>query len=136
MVFSFGVTLEHIYLNWLNWFYSLIFVVSPHVTIIDCMIFFSCLYLDVIRMSISTVSCLARLDSAIIFLENAVLWPMIQMTLNLELIATRHLRVLSNQFFLKALHLFIFCLETSLLAAHAEPYKEWIPLKNAIFSVI
>ena len=49
--------------NWLNWFHFLFLEGGLHVTLIDCMIFLSP-FLDVIKMSMSTVSFLAQLDSA------------------------------------------------------------------------
>ena len=49
----------------LNWFHLLVFEVG--LLVIDCMIFLSP-FLDVTRMSISTVSFLAQLDSGILCL--------------------------------------------------------------------
>ena len=46
------------------------------VILIDCMIFLSP-FLDVARISMSTVSFLAQPDSGIFCLQNAFLWPMI-----------------------------------------------------------
>ena len=40
-LFYIGITLENLYLNWLNWFHFLIFLVGPLVILIDCMIFLS-----------------------------------------------------------------------------------------------
>ena len=54
------------------------------VILIDRMIFLSP-FLDVTRMSISTVSFPAQLDSGILFLKNAFHRPMISMALSLEL---------------------------------------------------
>ena len=48
-------------LNWLNWFYFLFFKGALHVILIDCMISLSP-FVDVTRMSMSTVSFLAQLD--------------------------------------------------------------------------
>ena len=50
------------YLNWLNWFHFVIFVEGPLVIVIGCMIFMLP-FLDVIRMSTSTVSFLTQLPS-------------------------------------------------------------------------
>ena len=52
--------------------------------LIDCMIILSP-FLDVTRMSMSTVSFLAQLDSGILFLYNAFLSPMILVEFSLEL---------------------------------------------------
>ena len=54
------------------------------VILIDCMIFLWP-FLDVTRMSMSTVSSLAQLESGIFWLENAFLSPMILVALSLEL---------------------------------------------------
>ena len=51
----------------LNWFDLLFLVRGLLVILIDCMIFLS-LSLDVTRMSMSTVSFLARLDPGILYL--------------------------------------------------------------------
>ena len=63
-VFSIGITSVDIHLNWLNWFYFLILQGGLLVILIDRMIFLSP-FLDVTRMSMSTVSFLAQLDSAL-----------------------------------------------------------------------
>ena len=52
--------------------------------LIDCMIILSP-FLDVTRMSMSTVSFHAQLDSGILFLYNAFLSPMILVAFSLEL---------------------------------------------------
>ena len=59
--------LRNVLRNWLNWFHFLFLGGGLHVTLIDCMIFLSP-FLDVIRMSMSTVSFLAQLDSGILCL--------------------------------------------------------------------
>ena len=59
-------------LNWLNWFHFLILKGGLLVILIDCMIFLSP-FLDVTRMSMSTVSFLAQLGSGILCLWNAFL---------------------------------------------------------------
>ena len=71
--------------NWLNWFNFLFLKGGQLVILINCMISLSP-FLDVTRMSLSTVSFLAQLDSGILYLENAFLWPMIFLVaLSLEL---------------------------------------------------
>ena len=65
-----------IHLNWLNWFHFPILEGSLLVILIDCIIFLSP-FLDVTRISMTTVSFLAQLDSGFICLKNAFLWPMI-----------------------------------------------------------
>ena len=61
-IFSIGITLVKVHLNWLNWFHFLIVEEGLLVILIDCMIFLSP-FLDVTRMSISTVYFVAQLDS-------------------------------------------------------------------------
>ena len=53
--------------NWLNWFHFLFLEGGLLVILIDCMIFLSP-FLDVTRMSMSTVSFFAQLDSGILCL--------------------------------------------------------------------
>ena len=55
LVFSIGITLADVHLNWLNWFHFLILEGGLLVILIDCMIFVSP-FLDLTRMSMSTVS--------------------------------------------------------------------------------
>ena len=55
------------HLSWLNWTHFLILEGGLLIILIDCMIFQS-LSLDVTRMSMSTVSFLARLDPGILYL--------------------------------------------------------------------
>ena len=62
-----GITLVDIYLNWLNWFHFLILKGGLLIILIDFMIFLSP-FLDVTRMSMSTVFFLAQLDSGILCL--------------------------------------------------------------------
>ena len=62
---SIGITDVH--LNWLNWFPFLILEGDLLVILIDRMIFLSP-FLDVTRMSTSTVSFLVQLDSGILYL--------------------------------------------------------------------
>ena len=62
---SIGITLVDVQLNWLNWFHFLNLEGGLLVILIDCMIFLSP-FLDVTRMSMSTVSFLAQLDSGIL----------------------------------------------------------------------
>ena len=61
------ITLVDVCLNWLNWFHILILKGGLLVILTDCMIFLSP-FLDVTRMSISTVSFLGQLDSEILCL--------------------------------------------------------------------
>ena len=58
--------------NWLNWFHFLFFEGGLLVILKDCMIFQSP-FLDVTRMSMSTVSFLTQLKSGILCLQNAFL---------------------------------------------------------------
>ena len=67
LVFSISTTFEDVHLNWLNWFHFLIFEGGLLFILIDCMMFLSP-FLDVTRMSMSTVSFLAQLDSGILCL--------------------------------------------------------------------
>ena len=60
----------NVHLNWLNWFHFLILKGGLLVILIDCMIFLSP-FLDVTRISMSTVSFLAHIDSGILCLQNA-----------------------------------------------------------------
>ena len=69
--------------NWLNWFHFLFLKGGLIIILIDCMIFLSP-FLNVTRMSMSTVSFLAQLDSGILCWWNAFLWPMILVALNLK----------------------------------------------------
>ena len=71
-VFSIGITLVDVHLNSLSWFHFLSLEGGLLVILIDCMIFLSP-FLDVTRMSMSTVSFLAQLDSGILCLWNALL---------------------------------------------------------------
>ena len=59
---SIAITLVDFQLNWLTWFRFLILVGGSLVILIDCMIFLSP-FLEVIRMSISTVFFLPQLNS-------------------------------------------------------------------------
>ena len=59
-------------LNWVKWFHFLFLEEDLLVILIYCMIFLSP-FLDVTRMSMSTVSFIAQLDSGILYLENAFL---------------------------------------------------------------
>ena len=64
-VFSGGITLVDVHLNWQNWFHFLILEGGQLVIQIDCMIFLSP-FLDVTRISISTVYFLVQLGSEIL----------------------------------------------------------------------
>ena len=57
-----GILLVDVYLNWLNWFHFLILEGGLLIILIVYMIFVSP-FLDIARMSMSTVSFLAQLDS-------------------------------------------------------------------------
>ena len=62
-----GNTLVDILQNWLNWFHVLFLEGGLLIILIDCMIFLST-FQDGTRMSMSTVSLLAQLDSGILCL--------------------------------------------------------------------
>ena len=64
---SFLQVLVLVHLNWLNWFHLLILKEGLIVILIDSMIFLP-LFLDLTRMSMSTVSFLAQLESGLICL--------------------------------------------------------------------
>ena len=64
------------YLNWLIWFQFLVLVGDLMVILINCMIFLSP-FLDVTRMSMSTVSFITQLDCGIHYQQNIFLWSMI-----------------------------------------------------------
>ena len=66
-LYAIGITLVDVLQNWFSWFHFLFFEVGPLVILIDCMIFLSP-FLDVTRMSMSTVSFLAQLDPGILCL--------------------------------------------------------------------
>ena len=72
------------HLNLLNWFDFLNLEEGLLIILIDCMVFLSP-FLYITKMSMSTVSFLAQLDSGILCLQNAFLWPVIEMALILEL---------------------------------------------------
>ena len=65
-------TLVDVHLNWLNWLYFFFPKGDLLIILVDCMIFLST-SLDVTRMSMSTVSFLAQLDSGIICVQNDLL---------------------------------------------------------------
>ena len=65
--FSIGITLIDVLQNWLNWFHFLFLEGGLLIILIDCMIFLSP-FLDVTRMSMSTVSFLAQLNFGILCL--------------------------------------------------------------------
>ena len=58
-------------LNWVKWFHFLFLKEGLLIILIYCMIFLSP-FLDVTKMSMSTVSFIAQLDSGILYLENAL----------------------------------------------------------------
>ena len=59
--FFISITLVDVLQNWLNWFHFLFLKGNLLVILIDCMIFLSP-FLDVAKISMSTVSFLAQLD--------------------------------------------------------------------------
>ena len=63
-VFSIGITLVDVLQNWFNWFHFLFLEGGLLVILISCMIYLSP-FLDVTRMSMSTVSFLTKLNSGI-----------------------------------------------------------------------
>ena len=67
-----GITLVDILQNWLNWFHFLSLEGALFIILIDCIIFLSTFRHDT-RMSLSTVSLLAQLDSGILYLYNVFL---------------------------------------------------------------
>ena len=71
-VFSTGIILVDVHLNWFNWFHFLILEGGLLVNLIDCLIFLSA-FLDVTRMSRSIVSFLVQLGYGILCLQNAFL---------------------------------------------------------------
>ena len=66
-VFSEGITSLDVLQNWLSWLHFLFLEGGLLVILRDCMIFLSP-FLNVTRMSLSTVSFLAQLDSGILCL--------------------------------------------------------------------
>ena len=62
-----GITLVDILQNWLNWLHFPFLEGGLRIILIDCMIFLST-FRDGTRMSMSTISLLAQLDSAILCL--------------------------------------------------------------------
>ena len=66
-LFSIGITLVDVLQNWLNWFRFPYLEEGLLIILIDCMIFLLS-FLDVNRMSISTVSFLSQLVSGILCL--------------------------------------------------------------------
>ena len=74
--YSIVITLTDVHLNWMSWFYLLILVAARLIILKGCIIFLSS-FLDVIIMSMSTVSFLAHLDPGILCQQSAFLWAMI-----------------------------------------------------------
>ena len=74
--YYFGNTNIDVLQNWLNWFHFLFLEAGSTSCSENCMIFLSP-FLDVTWMSMTTVSFLAQLDSGILCLYNAFLWPII-----------------------------------------------------------
>ena len=75
-VFSIGITLVNVLWNWLNWFHFLFVKGGILIILIGLMIFLPS-FLDVTRVSMSTVSFLSQLDSGVLCLYYVSLWPMI-----------------------------------------------------------
>ena len=69
-VFSIGITLVNVLWNWLNWFHFLFVKGGILIILIGLMIFLPS-FLDVTRMSMSTVSFLSQLDSGVLCLYSA-----------------------------------------------------------------
>ena len=69
---SIGIILVDVDLNWFSWFQFVILERGSFFRLIDCMIFLP-LFLDIIRMSVATVSFLAQLDFRILYPQNAFL---------------------------------------------------------------
>ena len=82
--FSIGINLVDILQNWLTWFH-LLFIERVLLDILIVYMIFLSRFLDVTRISMSTVSFLVQLDSGILCLQNAFLLPMILVALSLEL---------------------------------------------------
>ena len=71
-----AIILVDVHLNWLHFFHFLILGGGLLIILIDSMIFLSP-FQYVTRMSMSTISFLAQLDSGILRLQHDFLWPMI-----------------------------------------------------------
>ena len=82
-LFSLGIDLIDLYLNWCNRFHFLILAAGPFVFLIDSIIVLSP-FLDVIRISTSAVFFFAQLDSESFYRENSFLWPLIWIILVLK----------------------------------------------------
>ena len=95
--FYVGIALVDVHMNWFNWFHSLFLEGGLLFILIDCTIFLSP-FLDVTRMSMSTVSFLTQLGSGILCLWNAFLCPTILLALTLELTNTFNCRFFLNRF--------------------------------------
>ena len=84
-------------------------MVDPLFIITGCMIFLSP-FLDVLRMSISTVHFLKLLDFGVPCLYNSFLWPLITITLSLELTHSFLIWALSKKLSsIISLFSFLFC---------------------------
>ena len=94
-VFSTGTTLKDVFQNWLKWFHFLFLEGGLFLILIDCMIFLSP-FVDVTRMSMSTISFLTQVDSGILCLWNAFHWPMILEHFGLSLLRVSSKRAHSN----------------------------------------
>ena len=115
------------HLDWLNWFHFLIFVADPFVILISCMIFLSP-FLYAKRMSMSTVSSLSQLHFAILGQQNAFPWPMIHVTISLEVISFFCFWVLAKQLsYMLFIFTFFFFLVTPCFVVAFQPCMAWIP---------
>ena len=74
LVFFLDITFTDFYLNRVNWFHLIILVAGPLVALICCMFLLSP-FLDVVMLSLLTVSFLAQWDSRILCLQNASFYP-------------------------------------------------------------
>ena len=105
---------------------------GPPVILIRCTMFLLRLQ-HIVRMSMSTFSFFAKLNSGTLYLQNAFLWLAIWMTLILELIDTFYLWVLSNFPILFYIFLLLF-LVTSCIRPTVQLCVEWILIwKNPKF---
>ena len=66
--------LVDVHLDWLNWFH---FLILEEGLLVILIVFMSFVSLDVTRITVSTFSFLAQLDSGILYLKNPFLWSMI-----------------------------------------------------------
>ena len=125
-VFSIVITLVDVHLNWLNWFHFLI-LRGLLVILKDCIISLSP-FLDVTRMSMSTVSFLVQLNSGI-------LCQCFSVTCDLSDFNSRINRYILTVGFFRQIfvcfNLFVLLFVVTLcLLVTVQPCKEWIPIKK------